>query len=294
MRTVIAMGTGTTMVMRIVTKFTSEDDLVQAFSRYCTTTSCFIPSLQAKRIGGEIGFSIRLADGTLMVRGFCTVLSSWADDINPFGRPGVQLGIKSVTPETRAMFDRLCRASEADEHERPTVEMAPLFPPAELHEEPDTGGVPEPIGARDSQLDITTRPLHVDTTAPISTGATLLSLVAGRHTDKIEPLPDHEPTIKTERPVAMTLLGVAPVTRAHRGSAPRMAMPALSPNATPPQALPAVPQPDRPTTAIAPRPRRSVWSRVVGRVSALLRSLRWAYRRRRGVRTTLRRLPTRT
>jgi hypothetical protein len=272
------------MVMRIVTKFTTEGALVEAFSRYCTATSCFIPSLQARKVGGEIGFSIRLADGTLMVRGMCTVVSSWADDANPFGRPGVQLGITSITPETRAVFDRLCRANVDDEHERATVEMAPLFPPAELHEEPDNAGVPEPA--------------NVDSTTPISAPATLLSLVAGRRTEESAPLPAElpaDPTVKTARPAAMTLLGVAPITRAHRSTAPRIAMPALSPSATPPQPLPVASAPaERATAALVPRRRRSVWSRVFGRVSALLRTLRWAYRRRRGVRATLRRLPTRT
>lgn len=283
MRSVTAMGTGTAMVMRIVTKFTSEDELVASFHRYCTTTSCFIPSLQARSVGGETGFSIRLANGTLMVRGICHVLASWRDDVNPFGRPGVQLGITSITPETQPVFDRLCRANEADENERATVEMGPLFPPADLLEETASGGVPEPIGEPHS-------------TTPIAAPATLLSLVAGRRTDAMEPLPEHDPTIKTERPAVMTLLGVAPITRAHRSSAPRMAMPALSPTATPPRPLPAATATDdRLTAAVVPaRRRRSMWSRVLGRLSALLRRIRWAYRRRRSVRATLRRLPTRT
>lgn len=164
-----------------------------------------------------------------------------------------------------------------DEHERPTVEMAPLFPPAAVLEELENGAVPEPIEERDSELN--------NKTAPIASGATLLSLVAGRRTDEVSPivpLPEHEPTVKTERPATMTLLGVAPITRVHRSWAPRMAMPALSHDA-------------RRTTAVVPaRARRSMWSRVFGRVSALLRRVRWAYRRRRGVRATLRRLPTRT
>lgn len=106
------------MVMRIVTRFTNVDDFVGAFRRFCTDNSCFIPSAHAKRVGVETGFSIRLADGTPMLRGLCVVLDSWSTDDNPYKRPGVRLGIRSLTAESKPIFQRLQLAR-----------LAPLTPP---------------------------------------------------------------------------------------------------------------------------------------------------------------------
>src|SRR5437868_1314769 len=83
------------------------------------------------------------ADRTELLRGTCTVLASWGDDINPFGRPGVQLGIRSITPATRLLFERLCRVNEPDDFAPPTVEMPLQFAPAEVTDEPESAGVPE-------------------------------------------------------------------------------------------------------------------------------------------------------
>jgi hypothetical protein len=248
------------MVMRIVTKFTTVEDFVQSFARFCADASCFIPSAQAKRVGVETAFSIRLADGTPMLRGLCVVLESWATPENPFGRPGVQLGIRKLTPESKLMFQQLRRVhhrredtmrvevpSEVfDELAKSTVQMPPLFPePAvfedHAHGEEDSGGIPEPIDAIDS-------------------------------------LPAADATVPVSRPPAMTLLGVTPLEPVKpRPVAPRVAMPALSTE-----------------IRITPAPRRGMWARVWGRVRAVVRQLRWAYRRRRGVRASVRRLPTRT
>jgi len=116
----------TVMVMRIVTRFTTVDEFVSAFRKFCTKGTCFIPSVQAKRIGVETGFSIRLADGTPMLRGQCVVRDSWATAENRFDRPGVRLGLRSLTPESKPVFRRLLLAGgkpELDEHARPTVKV---------------------------------------------------------------------------------------------------------------------------------------------------------------------------
>jgi hypothetical protein len=247
------------MVMRIVTKFTTVEDFVQSFARFCAETSCFIPSAHAKRVGVETAFSIRLADGTPMLRGLCVVLESWATPENPYGRPGVELGIRKLTPESKLMFQQLRRVhhrredtmrvevpSEVfDELAKATVQMPPLFPEPTVFEdhargEEDSGGIPEPIDAADS-------------------------------------LPATDTTVPMARPPVMTLLGVAPLEAVRRPAAARVAMPALSTE-----------------IRITPVPRRGMWARLVSRVRAVFRQLRWAYRRRRGVRASVRRLPTRT
>src|SRR5689334_21233156 len=103
------MGTITPMVMQIVTKFTTADEFVVSFARFCSESSCFIPSAVARKTGIESGFSIRLADGTPMLRGSCVVLESFETGDNPFKRPGVQLGIRKLTPESKELFYRLRR-----------------------------------------------------------------------------------------------------------------------------------------------------------------------------------------
>jgi hypothetical protein len=329
------MGTVNAMVMRIVTKFSTTEEFVHSFSRFCTETSCFIPSAHAKNVGVETGFSIRLADGTPMLRGLCVVLESFTDDENPFKRRGVRLGIRKLTPESKALFYRLRRpspdserielpAEQLDDHTKATVEMAPLFPEPSVFEDEllagqeDSGGIPEPIDMADSlpspvagAPDSVTVPLirsfpPQDVTAPVAVPGVQLAWLTGRPmpgvaepvavvtapetlgpvdppilpVETVDPVVDM--TVPSRAPV-MTLLGVAPIS-AKRASVPRIAMPALSPTVT---------VEDRELAPIR-TPRASVWEWVLGPVFALIRRARWAYRRRRGVRASLRRLPTRS
>ncbi|CAN5883855.1 hypothetical protein BH11MYX3_BH11MYX3_10080 [soil metagenome] len=254
-----------TMVMRIVTRFGTVEEFVQSFSRFCAESSCFIPGAWAKTVGVETGFSIRLSDGTPMLRGLCVVVASWTNNDNPFHRPGVQLGLRKLTPESKLMFQHLRRvhnlyldtarvevppevpADQVEEHARVTVQMAPLFPPSRVYEVPETvegdsGGIPEPIDAPESVANV-------------------------------------DITIKSTRPPVMTLLGVAPLEASRRPDASRVAMVALSPEL-------------RATPTATPFPRRSLWTLLFGWVGVAFRRARWAYRRRRGVRASVRRLPT--
>ncbi len=128
------------MVMRIVTRFTSVDEFVSAFRKFCTKSTCFIPSAHANRIGVETGFSIRLADGTPMLRGLCVVRNSWKTAENPYERPGVQLGIRSLTAESKPVFHRLLLAgAKPDVDEKPSVKMELLF--AQEERAPSCGDV---------------------------------------------------------------------------------------------------------------------------------------------------------
>ena len=310
------------MVMRIVTKFSTTEEFVHSFSRFCTETSCFIPSAQAKNVGVETGFSIRLADGTPMLRGLCVVLESFADEDNPFKRRGVRLGIRKLTPESKELFYRLRRpsadsdrielpAEQLDEHTKATVEMAPLFPDPSVFEDEllagqeDSGGIPEPIDMIDSLPG-----RAPDVTAPVALPGTQLAWLMGRPVPAaaaseavtvptpmpVDPVVDM--TVPSRAPI-MTLLGVAPIAVKTRTLAPRVAMQALTPTVTvddPDLARVTEVQKSVGTDRIQkPKaPRRSMWEWVLGPVFSLIRRARWAYRRRRGVRASLRRLPTRT
>lgn len=137
-RAVSPPGPVEVMVMRIVTRFTTVDEFVAAFRKFCSRSTCFIPSAAAKQIGVETAFSIRLADGTPMLRGLCVVLDSWPTADNPYHRPGVRLGIRSLSAESQPVFKRLVLSGatpalgnriqrQRQIAERPTVPAAPLF-----------------------------------------------------------------------------------------------------------------------------------------------------------------------
>lgn len=321
------MGTPRTvhaMVMRIVTKFVSVDEFVESFRRFCVEDGCFIPSAQAKKVGIETGFSLRLADGGALLRGLCVVREAYADEHNPFGRPGVVLGFRKLTPDSEAVFARLrAPVAGADEvDDKATIEMAPLFPDPAVYEETaecDSGGIPEPIdavpsnearprleitrpspgiaaeaamlmrpvsgeiAARDGRDDIATVPSRPS--ALIPTPAVVMSYDAGD--GQVGELATADLTVPSRAPV-MTLLGVMPLEPARPK---RVSMPAITNPIAPLQV--ATGSAEHPIALPEPA-KRTWWERVVGRLRAMVRTVRWAYRRRRGVRASLRRLPTRT
>lgn len=143
--------------LRIVTRCASRDQFVAMFRRFCTPTSCFIPSRDTRPVGTATAFSIRLADGSQLLKGEGVVLEAWATNDNPFKRPGVQLGIHRLSDDSAELYQqllversvvvRLPPAAQlrmlhqpvpnvAAELETPTVEM----PPLPLPEEPRTPG----------------------------------------------------------------------------------------------------------------------------------------------------------
>ena len=95
--------------IRIVTRCTSRDQFVAMFSRYCTATSCFIPSSDSRAVGTATAFSIRLADGTLLLRGEGVVLNAWSHGNHRFKRPGIELGIHKLDDECGELFEQLIR-----------------------------------------------------------------------------------------------------------------------------------------------------------------------------------------
>lgn len=97
-------------VIRIQTAFTTREEFVANFRRFCTEDSCFIPTEAMRTVGLETGFSLRLADGTAMLRGLAVVLDAWQTDENPFRRPGIRLGLRKLTRDTRLVYDQLQEA----------------------------------------------------------------------------------------------------------------------------------------------------------------------------------------
>jgi len=95
------------MVMRVDTRFTTSEQFISSYHQMCTATTCFIPTHDGKHVGVESGFSIRLADGTPMLRGQCVVEELWTTGANPFKRAGVLLGIRSLTLDSRHVYQQL-------------------------------------------------------------------------------------------------------------------------------------------------------------------------------------------
>jgi hypothetical protein len=126
--------------LKIVTRCVAVDELVAAFAKFCTPTTCFIPTKDRRRVGIETLFSLRLADGTVAVRGLCVVRDVWATGENPFGRTGIQVQVIRISDDTKDVYDRMVarrtvKAIDAVETQRiesraemATVEMPPTLP----------------------------------------------------------------------------------------------------------------------------------------------------------------------
>jgi hypothetical protein len=99
--------------LRIATRCTTMDQFVAAFHRFCDAQTVFISTLNPRTVGLETAFSIDLADHTPALRGVGVVLKSWPTPQNPYGRPGLQLGIRRLTTDSEPVFDRLLFAREA-------------------------------------------------------------------------------------------------------------------------------------------------------------------------------------
>ncbi|HEY6039334.1 MAG TPA: hypothetical protein VIV58_33860, partial [Kofleriaceae bacterium] len=99
--------------LRIATRCTTMDQFVAAFHRFCDPQTVFISTMNPRTVGLETAFSIDLADHTPALRGVGVVLHSWPTPQNPYGRPGLQLGIRKLTADSEPVFDRLLFAREA-------------------------------------------------------------------------------------------------------------------------------------------------------------------------------------
>jgi hypothetical protein len=93
--------------MRIVTGCKTPEQFVALFHRFCDAKRCFIPTTDTRPVGSTLAFSLRLADGTSMLRGMCLVTASWNDRDNAFERPGVKLEIQKLTPDSVDVFEQL-------------------------------------------------------------------------------------------------------------------------------------------------------------------------------------------
>ena len=93
--------------MRVVTGCKTAEHFVAVFHRFCDATTCFIPTTETRPVGSRLAFSLRLEDGTPMLRGACVVKQAWTTADNKFKRPGVQLEITKLASECHATFEQM-------------------------------------------------------------------------------------------------------------------------------------------------------------------------------------------
>jgi hypothetical protein len=216
--------------IRIVTRCTTREQFVAMFNRYCTPTSCFIPSADTRDIGTATAFSIRLADGSILLRGEGVVLDAWSHGDHKFKRPGILLGIHKLDEPCSELFEQLNHprseavpiptqtqlqmllakpSSPVAELETPTVEM----PPLKLPEEPRIPGSPHVLPA--NPLTEMTDDLVAQFVECNLVGEDVLPPVLpdGATTDVIPVEIPPDPTVPNKRDVIATILGVAPLQK---------------------------------------------------------------------------------
>ena len=99
--------------MRIATPCKTVDEFVDTFHSCCDQSSFFIATRSMRPVGLESAFSIDLADGQPMLRGYCTVAEAWSTGNNRFKRPGVLIRLQQLTSDSRRLLDRLLAATKA-------------------------------------------------------------------------------------------------------------------------------------------------------------------------------------
>ena len=115
--------------MRIVTGCKTPEQFVAAFYRFCDAKTCFIPGVDLRPVGTALALSLRLADGTPMLRGTCVVKAAWATKDNPFERPGVQLEIVKLGAESAALFEYLLSQKTVVERAAKVIRIPTKPPP---------------------------------------------------------------------------------------------------------------------------------------------------------------------
>lgn len=207
--------------LKIVTRCKTEDELAAAFWRFCTATTCFIPTKDRRRVGIESLFSLRLADNTVAVRGLCLVRDVWDAGDNPFGRPGIQVEVLRISDDTKELYARIVALRAANtaivaevsaptatarieaRADMDTVAMPPAIPPELLSSDAADEPAAECSIADDGEPS-SRAPTEVDPPSP----------AAGAEPEPFPPIADTAVDHAAPRGTIPTLLGVPPVDTA--------------------------------------------------------------------------------
>jgi hypothetical protein len=195
-------------VIRIATGCADVEQFVATFCRLCEDDACFVPTTSMRPPGIEAVFALQLTDGTPLLRGVGVVMAAWRDADNPFGRPGMFLGFRRLTADSRALVFRMLGRREA---------------------------------ARRGHADTIPHPssLAVGTQPPAAADGIVAAVHTARElTERCEPAFADCAVDEPPRSAIATILGVAPLTRPN--PVPMVALPTREPE---PEPLAAVPRP---------------------------------------------------
>lgn len=241
--------------MRIVTGCRTAEQFITAFHRFCDAKTCFIPSVDTRPIGSTLAFSLRLADGTPMLRGTCVVKAAWKTKDNQFKRPGVQLEITKLSAESAALYEHMLAQKTAvivkSDDDSPTQPVVVVVPP------PPAPSPPAETRAPGSAIVLPANPLFDldDRVLDEILGCTL-SEDADTAKDDDLAIPVEEPAplpLPPTREGIATLLGVAPLVPPARPAR------AVARKITQPLVLDARPPARRSTTATFALPHERFW-----------------------------------
>lgn len=213
--------------IRILTRCATRDQFVAMFRRFCTATTCFIPSRDRRPAGLAVAFSIRLHDGTPMLRGEGVVLEAWTTGDNPYRRPGIKLGIHHLTPDSTPIHEELVAATGYAVPLSPAAQLAMIqqrapgpatvetvtptveIPPLERPDAPRRAGSADVLPANPlSELGDDGIAAFVD----CSLEAVLDPEAAAAPAAAVEPVLDGDATERVDaRPALGTLVGVSPL-----------------------------------------------------------------------------------
>ena len=151
-----------TKALCVATRCADVGQFVATFHRFCDDDTFFVATLTTRPVGLETAFSIQLADKTPVLRGLCVVREAWSSPANPYGRPGIRLGIVRLTRESTEVFERLRARRASTSAGLEVAEPAPTPAPPSIPPIPTS--IP-PIPAIVTRP-IETRPIETRTPAP--------------------------------------------------------------------------------------------------------------------------------
>lgn len=93
--------------LRIKTKCVTNEELVRWFHRFCDDASIFIATTSPRPEGLDTAFSIDLASGEPALAGEGVVLAAWTTRDNRYKAPGMQIGVRTLTKPSQAVFEQM-------------------------------------------------------------------------------------------------------------------------------------------------------------------------------------------
>src|SRR5215204_4082698 len=112
----------------VQTRCKTVEEFVDHFHDRTGPGTLFVHTVDARLVGTECGFAVLLANKHPVLAGTCVVLEVYRDANNRFKRPGMQLAVKRLGPESDKVFAALEAARELRAEPDTLVEKVPGTP----------------------------------------------------------------------------------------------------------------------------------------------------------------------